>query len=47
MTFSRCGSSREDSCYYGEYIAIQYVLNKLEGKMTEFKCKRVYLVSCC
>ena len=37
MKFSRCGSYRIDTCYYDEYIAIQYVLNKLEGKMTAFK----------
>ena len=34
MTFSRCGSHLKDICYYDEYIAIQYVLNKLEGRMT-------------
>ena len=37
MTFSRCGSYRKDNYYYDEYIAIRYVLNKLEGRMTAFK----------
>ena len=37
VTFSRCGSYRKDTCYYDEYIAIQYVLNKLEGRMTAYK----------
>ena len=37
MAFSRCGSYREDTYYYDEYIAIQYVLNKLEGRMTAFE----------
>ena len=31
MTFSSGGSYRKDTCYYDEYTAIQYVLNKLEG----------------
>ena len=31
MAFSRCGSYRKGTCYYDEYIAIQYVFNKLEG----------------
>ena len=37
MKFSRCGSNRQDTCYYDEYIAIQYVLTKLEGRMIAFK----------
>ena len=37
MTFSRCDSYRKDTCDYDECIAIQYVLNKLEGRMTAFK----------
>ena len=37
MTFSRCGSYRKDTCYNAEYIGIQYVLNKLEGRMTAFR----------
>ena len=37
MTFSRCGSNRKGTCYYDEYKAIQYVLNKLEGTMTAFR----------
>ena len=35
--FSGCGSYRNDTCYYHEYIDIQCVLNKLEGRMTAFK----------
>ena len=34
MTFSRFGSYSEDTCYYDKYR--QYVLNKLEGRMTIF-----------
>ena len=37
MKFSRCGFYRQDTCYYDEYIAIQYVLNKVEGRVTAFK----------
>ena len=37
MTFSRCGSYGKDTCYYDEYIAIQYVLNEFEGGMTTFR----------
>ena len=37
MGLSRCGSYRRDICYYDEYIAIQYMLNKFEGRMTAFK----------
>ena len=37
MTFSGCGSYHKDTCYYDEYIAIQNVLDKLEGRMTAFK----------
>ena len=37
MTFSRCGSYRKDTCNYDKYIDIQYVLNKLEGRMTAFR----------
>ena len=45
MTFSRCGSYRKDTCDYDEYIAIQNVLNKLEGRMTAFKyCRVCYFV---
>ena len=33
MAFSGCGSYRKDSYDYHEYIAVQYVLNKLEGRM--------------
>ena len=40
--FSRCSSYRKDTCYYDEYIAILYVSNKLEGRMTAFKHYRVY-----
>ena len=43
MTFSRCCSYRKDTCYYDEYIlysyTVLYVLNKLDGRMTAFKCK--------
>ena len=42
MNFSRCCSYRKDTCYYDEYIFIQYVSNKLKGKMTAFKYYRVY-----
>ena len=41
MAFSRCGSYRNDTCYCDEYIAIEYELNKLEGRTTAFKYKRV------
>ena len=41
MPFSRCDSYRKDTCYYDEYIAIQYVLNKLEDRMTAFKYNRI------
>ena len=41
MKFSRCGSYRKDTSYYDEYIAIQYELNKLEGRMTAFKYEKV------
>ena len=34
MAFSRFGSYSEDTCYYDKYR--QYVLNKLEGRMTAF-----------
>ena len=34
MTFTRFGSYRKDTCYYDKYR--QYVLNKLEGRMTAF-----------
>ena len=37
MTFSGCGSYHKDTYYYDEYIAIQYVFNKLAGGMTAFK----------
>ena len=37
MTFSGCGSYHKDTCDYDEYIAIQYVFNKLEGGMTALK----------
>ena len=37
MTFSGCSSHRKGTCYFDEYIAIQYVLNKLEARMTAFK----------
>ena len=30
MTFSRSGSYCKGTCYYDEYIGIQYVLNELE-----------------
>ena len=42
MTFSGCGSYRKDTYDYDEYIAIQYVLNKLEGRMTAFIYQRVW-----
>ena len=32
MTFSGCGSYRKDSYDYDEYIALQYVLDKLESR---------------
>ena len=41
MAFSRCGSYRKDTCYYDEYIAIQYVLNKLNKLKNKLKLKRV------
>ena len=28
-------------CCYDEYVAIQFVLNTLEGRMTAFECKGV------
>ena len=31
MTFSRCNSYQKGTYYYDEYIAIQYVFDKLEG----------------
>ena len=34
MTFSRFGFYSKDTCYYDKYR--QYVLNKLEGRMTAF-----------
>ena len=37
MTFSRFSSYRKGTCYYDEYIAIQYMLNKLKGSITAFK----------
>ena len=37
MTFSGCGSYHKDTYNYDEYIAIQYVFNKLEGIMTAFR----------
>ena len=37
MTSSGCGSYRKDTCYYEEYIAIQYVLNKSESRMIAFE----------
>ena len=42
MTFSGCGSYRKDSYAYDEYIAIQYVLDKLESRMTALKYHRVW-----
>ena len=45
MVLSRCGSYRRDICYYDEYKAIQYVLNKLEVRMTAFRYEG--MVSCC
>ena len=36
MTFSWCDSYCKGTCDYDEYIAIQHVLNKLEGIMTAF-----------
>ena len=42
MTFSRCASCRKDTCYYEAYIAIQYALSKLEGRMIAFKYLRVW-----
>ena len=39
MAFSRCGSYRKDTCYHDEYIAIQYMLNKFEGRMTAFNMR--------
>ena len=36
-TFSGCDSYHKDTFDYDEYIAIQFVLNKLEGRMTAFK----------
>ena len=49
MTFSGCGSYCKDTCNYDEYIAsynVQYVLNKLEGIMTAFKCQIVWFLFC-
>ena len=37
MKFSRCGSYRKGNCYFDEFVAIQYLLNKLEGRMTAFR----------
>ena len=42
MTFSRYGSYHKDSYPYDEYIAIQYVLDKLESRMTALKYYRVW-----
>ena len=37
MTLPRRGSYRKDTCHYhyDEYKAIQFMLNKLEGRMIE------------
>ena len=37
MKFSRFCSYSKATCDYHEYIAMQYVSNKLEGRMTAFK----------
>ena len=37
MKFSGCGSYRKDSYDYDEYIAVKYVLDKLEIRMTAFR----------
>ena len=37
MTFSGFGSYRKDSYDYDEYIAVQYVLDKLESRMIAFR----------
>ena len=37
MTFSRCGSYRKGTCFYDEYIPIQYESHTLEGRMIAFK----------
>ena len=42
MTFSGCGSYRKDSYAYDEYIAIQFVLDKLESRMTALKYYMVW-----
>ena len=42
MTFSGRGSYHQDTDYYDEYIAIQCVLNKLEGRITAFGYQRVW-----
>ena len=42
MTFSGCGSYRKDTCYYDKYVVIQYVLDKLESRMTPLKCYSVW-----
>ena len=37
MTFSSWSSYRIGTYCYDEYLAIQYVLNKLEGRITVFR----------
>ena len=37
MKFSGCGSYRKDSYHCDEYIAVQYVLDKLEIRMIAFR----------
>ena len=45
MAFSGLDSYPMNTCDHDEYIAIQYVFNKLEGGMTAFQYSRVwYLV---
>ena len=37
MTFSGCSSYHKDTFDHDQYIAIQYVFNKLEGKIIAFR----------
>ena len=42
MTFSGCVSYCKDNCEYDEYIAVQYMSNKLEGRTITFEYQKVW-----
>ena len=42
MKFSSRGSYRKETCYYDEYISMQYVLKKLEDRMTAFEYSKIW-----